>query len=82
MERMGTASLRARVAGGGFVDEVVAAVEGGVATADVESDAQLVILRRSDGHIVEAFHAGGTRIRTNVADDAGSRRGLEGAAAR
>jgi hypothetical protein len=82
-EQAGAGPLAVFVAGCGFVDEVVAAVEGAAATPDVETDAPLLIVRRENASITEALQAGGTRARVNdVAEVAGSPPRLESAVAR
>jgi hypothetical protein len=59
--------LRARVAGSGYADEVIAAVEGAAATSEVDTDAPLVIMRRTNSVVREALQAGGTRVEVRVA---------------
>jgi 2-methylisocitrate lyase-like PEP mutase family enzyme len=55
------------VAGSGYADEVIAAVEGAAATSEVDTDAPLVIMRRTNSVVREALQAGGTRVEVRVA---------------
>jgi hypothetical protein len=75
-------SLAASVVGDGFVDDVIAGVNGRVVTAGVETDATLVVVRRTGDRVVEALQAGGTHIRHLSADGARRQTNLESVTAR
>jgi hypothetical protein len=61
--------LRACVAVDGFSDDILSAIEGAATTSDIETDASLVVVRRTGGRVVEVAQAGGTRVQLRTATD-------------